>query len=108
MTNPPKRRADFGSVTSTISSTEAAEADFGNVHSSISTTERSSDPANETARTYTVVSGDSLSRIALHIYGKASRWPAIFEANRDQLNDPDRIHPGQVLKLPAKSDTSNF
>jgi len=53
-------------------------------------------------RTYTVQKGDTLSAIAQHHYGKASRWHAIFEANRDTLDDPDKIYPGQVLKLPAE------
>lgn len=53
-------------------------------------------------QTYTVRAGDTLSQIAQHHYGKASRWHAIFDANRDQLDDPDRIRPGQVLKLPAQ------
>ena len=52
-------------------------------------------------QTYTVKAGDTLSHIAQHHYGKASRWHAIFEANRDQLDDPDLIRPGQVLKLPS-------
>jgi nucleoid-associated protein YgaU len=52
-------------------------------------------------QTYTVRAGDTLSHIAQHHYGKASRWHAIFDANRDQLDDPDLIRPGQVLKLPA-------
>jgi nucleoid-associated protein YgaU len=55
-----------------------------------------------TANTYTVQKGDTLSAIAQHHYGKASRWHAIFEANRDQLDDPDLIRPGQVLKLPQQ------
>ena len=53
-------------------------------------------------QTYTVKSGDTLSAIAQHHYGKASRWHAIFEANRDQLDDPDKIRPGQVLNLPPQ------
>jgi nucleoid-associated protein YgaU len=52
-------------------------------------------------QTYTVRAGDTLSHIAQHHYGKASRWHAIFDANRDQLDDPDLIRPGQVLRLPA-------
>ena len=52
-------------------------------------------------QTYTVQKGDTLSHIAHHHYGKASKWHAIFEANRDQLDNPDLIQPGQVLKLPA-------
>ena len=53
-------------------------------------------------QTYTVKSGDTLSAIAQHHYGKASRWHAIFDANRDQLDDPDKIRPGQVLNLPPQ------
>lgn len=47
--------------------------------------------------TYTVESGDNLSKIA-EKYG--TTWQAIFDANRDQINDPDLIHPGQELKIP--------
>ncbi|MGH8073537.1 MAG: LysM peptidoglycan-binding domain-containing protein, partial [Lysobacter sp.] len=55
-------------------------------------------------QTYTVARGDTLSQIAKQFYGKASEWNTIFQANRDQLDDPDLIQPGQVLKIPA-SDT---
>jgi nucleoid-associated protein YgaU len=51
-------------------------------------------------QSYTVQKGDTLSAIAQHHYGKASKWHAIFDANRDQLDNPDLIRPGQVLKLP--------
>jgi nucleoid-associated protein YgaU len=49
---------------------------------------------------YTVVGGDTLSGIANQYYGDANRWPTIFEANRNQLQDPDHIFPGQVLRIP--------
>lgn len=49
---------------------------------------------------YTVVSGDSLSKIAKQVYGDGNQWKRIFEANRDLLQDPDRIFPGQVLRIP--------
>ena len=49
---------------------------------------------------YTVQSGDSLSKIAKRFYGDAGAYNKIFEANRDQLNDPDKIQPGQQIKLP--------
>ena len=54
-------------------------------------------PADET---YTVKAGDTLSKIAKHLLGDANAYPAIFDANRDQLSDPDKIKPGQVLKIP--------
>ena len=53
-----------------------------------------------TMQTYTVVKGDSLSKIAKRVYGKASLWPKIYDANRDQIKDPDLIFPGQLLRLP--------
>ena len=53
------------------------------------------------AQTYTVKAGDTLSKIAERSLGSASAYMRIFEANRDQLNDPDQIKPGQVLKIPA-------
>ena len=51
-------------------------------------------------RIYEVVSGDSLSKIAKKFYGDAAKYPRIFEANRDQLTDPNVIKPGQRLKIP--------
>ena len=45
--------------------------------------------------------GDTLSKIAKEHLGDANAYMAIFEANKDQLTDPDKIKPGQVLKLPA-------
>jgi nucleoid-associated protein YgaU len=52
------------------------------------------------AQSHTVVKGDTLSAIAQRYYGRASEYPRIFEANRDILHDPDKIYPGQVLKIP--------
>jgi nucleoid-associated protein YgaU len=62
------------------------------------------DAASQSAeRTYTVQPGDTLSKIAKEQLGNANEYPAIFAANRDQLDNPDHIMPGQVLKLPARS-----
>jgi nucleoid-associated protein YgaU len=52
-------------------------------------------------RTYTVASGDSLSKISKQFYGDANQYMKIFEANRDVLSDPDKIAVGQVLKVPT-------
>jgi nucleoid-associated protein YgaU len=52
-------------------------------------------------RTYTVKAGDTLGKIAKAHLGNANAYMKIFEANRDQLSDPDKIKPGQVLKIPA-------
>ncbi|MEM7048580.1 MAG: peptidoglycan-binding protein LysM [Acidobacteriota bacterium] len=49
---------------------------------------------------YTVKSGDSLSKIARDHYGNAGKYPVIFEANKPMLTDPDKIYPGQVLRIP--------
>jgi nucleoid-associated protein YgaU len=57
-------------------------------------------PAAASGRTYEVVAGDTLSKIAKRFYGDAAKYPKIFEANRDQLKDPDVIKPGQKLKIP--------
>jgi nucleoid-associated protein YgaU len=56
-------------------------------------------PAPE-ARFYTVVSGDTLSKIAKAQYGDAMKYPVIFEANKPMLTDPNKIYPGQVLRIP--------
>ena len=52
------------------------------------------------ATTYTVQAGDTLSAIAKRFLGDASDYMEIFNANKDQLTDPDKIKPGQVLKIP--------
>jgi len=65
--------------------------DFSNVQSGSSST---------ATKIYEVKSGDSLSKIAKHEYGDASKWPQIFEANQDILKDPNKIFPGQKLKIP--------
>ena len=58
-------------------------------------------PAKASMKTYTVKSGDTLSEIAKRELGSANKYMDIYNANRDQLNDPDKIKPGQVLKIPA-------
>jgi len=59
----------------------------------------------EPAQFYTVQKGDTLSKIAKQFYGNANKYPVIFEANRPMLSDPDKIYPGQALRIPkAKGD----
>jgi nucleoid-associated protein YgaU len=55
------------------------------------------------ATTYTVKAGDTLSKIAQQQLGDAKAYMTIFDANRDQLTDPDKIKPGQVLKIPQSA-----
>ena len=58
------------------------------------------DSSETEATYYTVVRGDTLSKIAKEHYGNASKYHAIFEANKPMLSDPDKIYPGQVLRIP--------
>ncbi len=51
---------------------------------------------------HTVVRGDTLSAIAKAYYGNAGKYMAIFEANKPMLNHPDKIYPGQVLRIPVQ------
>lgn len=76
------------------------KADFSDVQSGSSSTAPSPVPATSAGRTYTVVKGDNLSKIATSVYGNANKWRTIYEANKDIIKDPNLIHPGQVLKIP--------
>ena len=74
--------------------------DFSNVQSRVTSSEQiAGDPAPG-ARSYTVQAGDNLSTIAERFYGRQD-WKRIYDANRDLLDDPDRIAPGQVLRIPS-------
>lgn len=53
------------------------------------------------AQFHTVVSGDTLGKIAKAFYGNAMKYPVIFEANKPMLKDPDKIYSGQVLRIPV-------
>jgi nucleoid-associated protein YgaU len=83
----PGPRPDFSNVTSGGSSTApAAPQQTGAIASE---------------KTYVVVAGDSLSKIAKREYGDANKWRTIYEANKDLISDPDLIYPGQQLKVPG-------
>ena len=60
-------------------------------------------PKEVQERTYTVKSGDTLSKISKQFYGNANEYMRIFYANRDKLNDPDKIQVGQVLRVPEEN-----
>lgn len=94
------KKPDFSNVQGGVSSTapEAKKADFGNVQSGVESTAAKVDAP---AQTYTVNKGDTLSKIAKEFYGSANRWHEIYDANRDQISNPDLIKPGQVLKIPT-------
>ncbi len=53
---------------------------------------------------HTVGKGDSLSKIAKAVYGDAMKYPMIFEANKPMLSDPNKIYPGQVLRIPPLTE----
>ena len=86
----------------------AAKPDFSNVQSGGSSTAPAATPpaapepvaTSGSGKTYVVVNGDSLSKIAKREYGDASKWRRIYEANKDLIKDPDLIYPGQELKVP--------
>ena len=72
--------------------------DFSDVQGGSSSSARP--PATPPTQTYTVVSGDSLSKIAKRVYGSAKAWRKIYEANKDKIKNPDLIYPGQVFTIP--------
>ncbi|HXV60440.1 MAG TPA: LysM peptidoglycan-binding domain-containing protein [Vicinamibacteria bacterium] len=86
-----KPRTDFSNVRSGGSSTAPSPGRTG---------PKTSAPSVTTGRTYVVVSGDSLSKIAKREYGDAQKWTKIYEANRNLIKDPDLIYPGQELQIP--------
>ena len=96
-----EKKADFSDVTTSVESTEqkVEKADFSDVTATVTSTEEIVG-----GQTYTVARGDTLSSIAKNHYGKASAWHQIFDANRDVIDDPDRIFPGQVIKLPQLAE----
>jgi nucleoid-associated protein YgaU len=94
--NAKSEKPDFSNVKGTREVSSATAADFGNVSGGF----RTGDAREAPRATYTVRSGDSLSKIAHKTYGHSKHWRLIFDANRDQLDNPDLIQPGQVLVLP--------
>lgn len=94
--------------TATVSGKVATQADkekvvlaVGNVSGISKVDDRLTVESPEPEATfYTVQSGDTLSKIAKSHYGNAGKYPVIFEANKPMLKDPDKIYPGQVLRIP--------
>jgi nucleoid-associated protein YgaU len=60
-------------------------------------------PAAPQVRYYTIESGDTLSKIAKDHYGDAQKYTVIFEANREVIKDPDKIYPGQKIRIPENA-----
>ncbi len=94
-----ENKADFSGVTAKVDSTAEVtpKADFSGVSARVDST---AEMVGE--QQYTVQKGDSLSKIAKQHLGDANAWKSIFEANRDVLEDPDKIFPGQTLRLPPR------
>jgi nucleoid-associated protein YgaU len=76
----------------------------GNVHSVAKVDDRLMVAQSGAASTfYEVKAGDSLSKIAKSVYGDANAYPKIFDANKPMLADPNKIYPGQQLRIPANN-----
>ena len=71
-------------------------AGISNVEDNVKTTDTTTE-----SKFYTVKSGDTLSGIAKQVYGDANQYNKIFEANKPMLSHPDKIYPGQSLRIPA-------
>lgn len=67
-----------------------------------------SDADEEAVVFYPVAKGDTLSGIAKRLYGNANLYPKIFEANQPMLSHPDKIYPGQVLRIPPLDTITNL
>jgi nucleoid-associated protein YgaU len=95
--------ATVGGAVATQAEREKVVLAVGNVHGvgRVDDRLRVEKPEPE-ATFYTVQSGDTLSKIARAHYGSASKYPVIFEANRPMLQNPDKIYPGQVLRIPPQ------
>jgi len=93
------KKADFSDVSAKVDSTAEVvqKADFSDVSARVDSTAQIVGEQE-----YTVQKGDSLSRIAKNLLGDANAWKHIFEANRETLDDPDKIYPGQVLRIPPR------
>ena len=74
--------------------------DFSDVSGGSSSEAMTREESQDSSQTYTVVAGDSLSKISKHFYGDASKWKGIWEANKEQIKNPDLIQIGQVLRIP--------
>lgn len=91
--------APFARPEMIMSSGDKPKPDFSNVKSGASSTAPAAPKAAE-PRTYTVVAGDNLSKIAKKFYGDANKWKKLFEANKDTIKNPDLIKIGQLLRVP--------
>jgi nucleoid-associated protein YgaU len=101
-------RVEYADGTATVHGTVPSQADAEKVVLAVGNTKGVAkvdsrlavvEPAPQSTM-YTVQPGDSLSKIAKEQYGDAMKYPIIFEANQPMLSDPDKIYPGQALRIP--------
>lgn len=99
------QKADFSNVkggSDTVPDTGGGgggKANFSNVQGGSDTVADTGGGGGQ--QTYVVEKGDNLSSISKRFYGKSKFWKQIFDANRDTIENPDLIYPGQSIKLPA-------
>ena len=94
---PPEPSAPASSVEPAVGQPGTASSDQGAVAEPL---DEEQAPVEAQQETYRVEAGDSLSAIAQRVYGDAGQYMRIFEANREKLDNPDMIHPGQELVIP--------
>jgi nucleoid-associated protein YgaU len=82
---------------------EKASLAAGNVHNVTQVDNKLTAPAADPAQYHDVTRGDTLSAISKKYYGDANKYNAIFEANKPMLSSPDKIYPGQKLRIPPLS-----
>lgn len=95
--------AVYGSVTSADDkrkAEQAIEAKVGKISNHLDVQVAAGGAGGAAGRSYTVKSGDTLSKIAKELYGDASQWKKIHAANADLIRDPDKIQPGWTLNVP--------
>lgn len=85
-----------------MSDPKAPLPDFSDVTGGSSSEAMTREEAQMSSEAYTVVAGDTLSKISKHFYGDASKWKDIWEANKAQIKNPDLIQIGQVLTIPKQ------
>jgi nucleoid-associated protein YgaU len=93
---PAAGKPDFANVSGGHTSRSAGAGAFANVGGGFASDSAAPMP------THTVRAGESLSKISRKVYGSSKHWRLIFEANRDQIDNPDLIQVGQVLNIPPR------
>ena len=94
-------KVDLAGLAPSQEAAEKAGLAAGNVASVSGVDNNLQYPAGTASQYHDVVSGDTLSAISKKYYGDANKYMAIFEANKPMLSDPNKIYPGQKLRIPA-------